>query len=66
MQEALDSFTARSAEASFEETFKGRMAPGFIADFTVLDRSPFDVEPHEIHNIAVKACYLGGNCVYKA
>ncbi len=66
VQEALDSFTVRSAEASFEETFKGRLAPGFIADFTVLDRSPFDAEPHEIHSIAVKACYLGGNCVYKA
>ena len=66
VQEALDSFTVRSAEASFEETFKGRIAPGFIADFTVLDRSPFDTEPHEIHSIDVKACYLGGNCVYKA
>ena len=66
VQEAIDSFTIRSAEASFEESFKGRIAPGYLADFTVLDRSPFEVEPREIHTIAVKACYLGGNCVYKA
>jgi hypothetical protein len=66
VREALDSFTIRSAEASFEETFKGRIAPGFVADFAVLECSPFEVEPHEIHCIAVKACYLGGNCVYSA
>ena len=66
VREALDSFTVRSAEASFEEGFKGRIAPGYIADFTVLEQSPFDVEPREIHNIAVKACYLGGSCVYTA
>ncbi len=31
--EALDSFTLRGAEASFEEGFKGRIAPGYLADF---------------------------------
>ena len=41
VREALDSFTIRGAEASFEENFKGRIAPGFVADFTVLSRNPF-------------------------
>ena len=64
--EALDSFTIRGAEASFEETFKGRIASGYLADFVVLDQNPFAVDTHELHNISVQACYLGGNCVYSA
>lgn len=64
VREALDSFTIRGAEASFEENFKGRIAPGFVADFTVLSRNPFEVERHELHNIAVEACFLCDTCVY--
>ena len=66
MGEALDSYTIRGAEASFEESFKGRIAPGYLADFTVLDRNPFETDPREIHNITVRAFYLGGSCVYSA
>ena len=66
VREALDSFTVRSAEGSFEESWKGRIAPGYVADFTVLDRSPFDVPAGEIHSIAVQACYLGGTRVFGA
>ena len=64
VREALDSFTIRSAEASFEEGCKGRIASGYLADFVILDQNPFTVDPHELHNITVEACYLGGNCVY--
>ena len=65
VKEALDSFTLRSAEASFEESSKGRIAPGYLADFTVLDRNPFETEKTQLHRIPVKACYLGGRCVYE-
>ena len=60
LREALDSFTVRSAEASFEEAFKGRIAPGFAADFTVLEEDPFTKELRALHAIRVNACYLGG------
>ncbi len=59
LREALDSFTVRSAEASFEENFKGRIAPGFAADFTVLEEDPSTKEPRALHTIRVNACYLG-------
>ena len=49
---------------SFEENIKGRIAPGYMADFVVLEANPFDIEPHELHKIAVNACYLGGTPVY--
>lgn len=64
IQEALDSFTVRGAEASFEEGCKGRIAPGYLADFTVLEGNPFETEPERLHAIAVHSCYLGNRRVY--
>ena len=64
VKEAIDSFTIRGAEASFEEGRKGRIAPGYFADFTVLEKDPFETEPRELNTVKVEACYLGGNCVY--
>jgi predicted amidohydrolase YtcJ len=64
VQEALDSFTWRGAEASFEETIKGRIAPGYLADFVILSENPFEVEPRHLHQIETISCYLGGKCVY--
>ena len=60
LREALDSFTVRGAEASFEENFKGRIAPGFAADFTVLEENPFEKAAQALHRIKVSACFLGG------
>ena len=65
-QEALDSFTIRSAEGSFEESSKGRIADGYLADFVVLGADPFETAPTDIHRIPVLASYLGGRCVYSA
>ena len=66
VQQALDSFTLRGAEASFEENVKGRIAPGCLADFTVLARNPFETEPRRLHEIPVLACFLGGRKVWSA
>ena len=63
VQEALDSFTLRGAEASFEESVKGKIAPGYLADFTVLSRNPFETDPRRLHAIEVLGCYLGGQRV---
>jgi predicted amidohydrolase YtcJ len=38
--EALAAFTVGAAYASFREHEAGRVAPGYLADLTVLDRSP--------------------------
>ena len=66
VQEALDSYTAWGAYASFEENTKGKIAPGMLADFVVLDKDPFSVDPNHIKDIRVLATYLGGKCVYTA
>lgn len=66
VQEALDSFTIAGARASFEEHCKGRIAPGYLADFVILGRDPFLTEPEALHEIPVRAAYLAGRSVYQA
>ena len=62
--EALDSYTCRGAEASFEEALKGRVAPGQLADFVMLSEDPFDAPPARLRGIAVEGCWLGGERVF--
>ncbi len=64
VQEALDSFTKAGAYASFEEAFKGSIAPGMAADFTVLEEDPFETEPCSIKDISVLQTWLDGSRVY--
>ena len=66
VQEALDSYTAWGAYASFEENRKGRIIPGMLADFVVLDNDPFTVDVNCIKDIRVLSAYLGGSRVYSA
>ena len=64
MQEALDSYTIRGAEGSFEEAVKGRIRPGMLADFVVLSENPFLISPEKISGIGVEATYMGGRKVF--
>ena len=60
VKEALDSFTIRGAESSFEEKTKGRIAPGYLADFVALEKNPFEVPAEQIKNITVLGAWTGG------
>ena len=64
VQEAIDSFTVRSAEASFEETVKGKIQEGMLADFVILGKNPFETDPYAIKDIPIFAVYVGGRRVY--
>ena len=66
VEEALQSFTAAGARASFEETIKGRIQKGFLADFVILSGDPFDTPPDELHSIRVLETRLGGKTVYRS
>lgn len=61
--EAIDGYTIRSAEGSFEESYKGRIKSGYLADFVVLEESPFEIDSSRIGSIPVIATYLGGKKV---
>jgi predicted amidohydrolase YtcJ len=64
VSEAIDSFTIRSAESSFDEKIKGKIKENYLADFVILDDNPFNSKNESIHEITISATYLNGKCVY--
>nr|WP_244954023.1 amidohydrolase [Spelaeicoccus albus] len=63
--EALKVFTIGSADASGDAAVKGRLAPGYLADFTVLGENPLEADPMGIADIDVEATYVGGTVVHE-
>jgi predicted amidohydrolase YtcJ len=59
-REALELYTLGGAYASGEESTKGRLAPGYLADFVVLDEDPLVTDPRRLGAIGVRATYVGG------
>jgi predicted amidohydrolase YtcJ len=58
--EALRAYTAGPALAAGEETDKGSLAPGRLADLVVLDRDLTAVPPMEIRELRVLGTMVGG------
>ena len=64
-EEALRAFTLDAAYASFEETQKGSLSPGKLADFIVLDRDVMLCPPLEILGTQVLRTVVAGESVYQ-
>ena len=64
--EAIESYTNEPAFAEFAEHDKGRLQPGLLADFVVLDRDITKIPPHEILGTKVLRTVVGGRTVYQA
>jgi len=62
--EALKMYTIHAAYAAFEENLKGSLAPGKLADLTVLSHDLMSIPEREIPKIEVLATILGGKIVY--
>ena len=60
LTDAMRSFTSSGAYASFEERTKGRIAPGYLADFVVLSQNPFDIAPAHLHTVRVEGVFIDG------
>jgi predicted amidohydrolase YtcJ len=60
VEQAMRLFGTGAAFAAGEQSVKGRLAPGFLADLAVLDRDPFEVPPDEIGAIGVRQTWVGG------
>jgi predicted amidohydrolase YtcJ len=63
--EALKSYTLANAFAAFEEDIKGSLAPGKLADITVLSKDITTVPDDEIRSAKVAYTIIGGKVVYK-
>jgi len=62
--EALRAYTLGSAFAAFWERDMGSIAPGKLADFTVLSENIFAYNPREIKDAKVLMTVAGGEVVY--
>jgi predicted amidohydrolase YtcJ len=64
--EVLFAYTQGSAYAEFSDLYKGRLAPGYVADFVVLDRDLTAIPANEILKTRVLETVVDGRTVYEA
>lgn len=64
-EQTLLSMTIWAAKAGFEETLKGSIEPGKVADFVILELDLMEIDLHWIPEMDVFATYLNGKCVFQ-
>lgn len=65
-EQALAATTSDAAYAAFDEQRTGRLAAGFLADFTVIDADPRGLSPEEIFGLQVIRTVVGGETRFVA
>jgi predicted amidohydrolase YtcJ len=66
MDQAIAAYTTGSAFAEFEEKEKGKLVPGMLADFVVLDRDVTATSAEKVLATKVLRTVVGGKTVYEA
>lgn len=66
VEEAVRAYTVGSAYAEFQDTVKGTITPGKLADLVILSRDLFTIDPKEIENVKVLMTIIDGRVVYEA
>ncbi|MGD0300377.1 MAG: amidohydrolase [Bryobacteraceae bacterium] len=64
-EEALRSYTVNNAYSAFEETSKGSLVPGKLADVTVLSKDILTIPEDEIPKAQVDYTIVGGKVMYQ-
>ena len=64
MREAIQGYTQNGAYFTFEEKYKGTLAPGMLADLVVLSDDLLTVDPSRILDVQADMTVLGGRIVY--
>jgi predicted amidohydrolase YtcJ len=64
-EEAIRSYTIDCAYAAFEETIKGSLVPGKLADIVVLSNDLLTCPPEAIRDTKVVMTIVGGKIVYE-
>jgi predicted amidohydrolase YtcJ len=65
MDQAIAAYTSGPAFAEFEENEKGKLAPGMLADFVVLDRDLTKVAVERVLATEVLRTVVGGKTVFE-
>ena len=65
MQEAVALYTTGSAYTVFEEGYKGKLAPGYLADFLVLSEDLFTIPEERLLEVKVERTYVGGQLAFE-
>ncbi|MFO7565765.1 MAG: amidohydrolase [Enhygromyxa sp.] len=65
MAEAIAAFTSGAAFAAGREAHLGRLAPGFRADITCLERDPLTVDPRELPGLRIRATLVDGELAFE-
>jgi predicted amidohydrolase YtcJ len=65
MEDAIRNYTAAGAYASFEESKKGRVVPGMLADLVVHSRDLLTIAPREILQTEADITVFDGRVVYE-
>jgi predicted amidohydrolase YtcJ len=66
IKEALLAYTIAGSYSSFEEKDKGKLQPGYLADFIVLSQDLLTIPSANIHQTKVLLTVVDGKEVYKA
>ena len=66
IEQAIAAYTTGAAFAEFAEKEKGKLEPGMLADFVVLDQDITAAQPAKILQTKVLRTVLGGKTVYEA
>jgi predicted amidohydrolase YtcJ len=65
IEQAIAAYTSGAAFAEFAEKQKGKLEPGMLADFVVLDHDLTAAAPQQILKIKVLRTVVGGKTVYE-
>jgi predicted amidohydrolase YtcJ len=66
LAEAIRGFTSDAAYAAFEETTRGTIEPGKLADLTIVEGDLFATPANQLHKTKVRYTVVGGEVVYSS
>ncbi len=64
VEEAVRAYTVGSAYAEFQDTVKGSITPGKLADLVMLSRDIYKIDPKEIEKVRVVLTIFDGRVVF--
>jgi len=66
VKEAIEAYTLGSAFAEFQESVKGSITPGKLADMVLLSDDVLNIDPAKLRDVKVLQTWVGGKLTYQA